>query len=288
MGLHRGVHSFLESYGAILRANPLIWVIALVGLLAPLWDARARKHWGFTGFLLLFSFLSLCPGAYFRPHYFILVLPAIAILTGIAVGSATTALVDSGRRRGVTLIPILVFLAALGLSIFQQREFYFSLDPAAAMDATYGTNPFLAAMKAADYVRQNSPEDARIAVLGSEPEIYFYARRRSATGYLYMYSLIVRQKYTARMQQELIHEVETNRPEYLIYADVAESWGAERERAPQASAFLAWVREYTQTYYDAVGVAEIANSGRDVWGDNAKSYKPLTGEAIYVMKRKQR
>jgi hypothetical protein len=286
MGLHRGVHSFVESYGAILRANPLIWIIALIGLLAPLWDVEARKHWGFSGLLLLFSFLSLCPGAYFRPHYFILLLPTIALLTGIAVGSATTALAESWRRRAVTLIPIL-FLGALGLSIFQQRGFYFSLDPAGAMEATYGTNPFLAAMKAADYVRQNSPEDARIAVLGSEPEIYFYARRRSATGHLYMYSLIVRQKYTARMQQELIHEVETNRPEYLIYADVAESWGAERERAPQASAFLNWVREYTQTYYDAVGVAEIGDSGRDVWGDAAKGYKPTATEAIYVMKRKQ-
>jgi len=286
MGLHRGVHSFVQSYGAIVHANPLIWIIALIGLLAPLWDVEARKQWGFTGLLLLFSFLSLCPGAYFRPHYFILLLPAIALLTGISVGSATTALAESWRRRAVTLIPIL-FLGALGLSIFQQRELYFSLDPAAAMEATYGTNPFLAATKAADYVRQNSPENARIAVLGSEPEIYFYARRRSATGYLYMYSLIVRQKYTARMQQELIHEVETNRPEYLIYADVAESWGAERNRAPQASAFLNWVREYTQTYYEAVGVAGIRDSGRHVWGDVAKSYKPTAGEAIYVMKRKQ-
>jgi hypothetical protein len=286
MGLHRGVHSFLESCGAILHANPLIWIIALIGLLAPLWEVEARKHWGFTGLLLLFSFLSLCPGAYFRPHYFILLLPAIALLTGIAVGSATTALAESGRRRAVTLIPIF-FLGALGLSIFQQRELYFSLDPAAAVEATYGTNPFLAAMKAADYARQNSPEDARIAVLGSEPEIYFYARRRSATGYLYMYSLIVRQKYTARMQQELIHEVETSRPEYLIYADVAESWGAQRDRAPQASAFLNWVREYTQTYYDDVGVAELGDSGRDVWGDAAKGYAPTATEAVYVMKRKQ-
>jgi hypothetical protein len=288
IGLRRGVHSFLESYGAILHANPLIWVIAMVGLLAPLLDARARKHWGFTGLLLLFSFLSLCPGAYFRPHYFILLLPAIALLTGIAVGSITTALVEKGIRRAVTAVPILMFLTALGISLFQQREFYFFLDAATAMQQTYGANPFSAAMKAADYVRQNSPEDARIAVLGSEPEIYFYARRRSATGYLYMYSLIVRQKYTARMQQELIHEVETNRPEYLIYADVAESWGAEREHAPQASAFLAWVREYIHDYYDTEDVAEVGGYARDAWGDAAKNHQPTAGEAIYVMKRKQR
>ena len=154
------------------------------------------------------------------------------------------------------------------------------------MQATYGANPFSAAMKTADYIRQNSPVTARIAVLGSEPEIYFYARRRSATGYLYMYSVIMRQKYTGRMQEELIREVETNRPEYLVYVDVAESWG-ERDRAPQASAFLAWLREYSNRYYERDGVAEVGDSPTYVWGDAAKSYVPGSRPAIYVLKRKE-
>ena len=34
---------------------------------------------------LLFSFLAVCPGFYFRRHYFILMLPAIALLAGVAV-----------------------------------------------------------------------------------------------------------------------------------------------------------------------------------------------------------
>ena len=44
-------------------------------------------------------------------------------------------------------------------------------------------------------------------MLGSEPEILFYARRRSATGYLYAYSLTEEQKYAATMQQEAIATV---------------------------------------------------------------------------------
>jgi hypothetical protein len=240
----------------------------------------------FTPLLLLFSFMAICPGAYFRPHYFILLLPVAAILVGVAVGSATEAL--QANRQRLVLIPALIFMVAFGVSIVRQRRFYFSLDPAAAMESTYGTNPFFAAMKTADYVREHSSEDARIAVLGSEPEIYFYAHRRSATGYLYMYSLIVRQKYTARMQQELMQEVETNRPEYLIYADVEESWGEERDRAPQASAFLAWLREYTHTYYETDGVAEVGLSAKDVWGEAARNYTPANTQAIYVLKRKMR
>jgi hypothetical protein len=286
MGLRRGVHAFLESYGAILRANPLIWLIALVGLTAPLWNPRARTHFRFTALLLSFSFLALCPGAYFRPHYFVLLLPAAAILTGVAVGSTTEILADPRRQRFLALIPGLVFVTAFSMSVWRQHTFYFSLDPADAIQATYGPNPFSAAMSAAGYIRKNSPDNARIAVLGSEPEIYFYAHRRSATGYLYMYSLIMRQKYTARMQQELIREVEASRPEYLVYVDVAESWG-DRDRAPQASAFLSCLHEYILANYETDGVARLGDTASAfLWGDAAKNHTPDPVPAIYVLKRK--
>jgi hypothetical protein len=285
MGLHRGVRAFLENFGAILRANAIIWGIALVGLTAPLWNARARKKFYFTAFFLLFSFLALCPGAYFRPHYFILLLPAAALLTGIAIYSATEVIAERGNRR-LAFVPLIIFLGAFGWSIFRQHTFYFSLAPSAAMNVTYGANPFVAAMQTAGYIRQNSSENARIAVLGSEPEIYFYAHRQSATGYLYMYSLIVRQKYTARMQKEFIDEVETNRPEYLVYVDVADSWGEDRDRAPQAAEFLAWIRKYTHDHYVVDGIALLNEPVVYIWGESAKNYPAVAGTpAIYTLKR---
>jgi hypothetical protein len=285
MGLRRGVHAFLENFRAILRANAIIWAIAFLGLTAGAWNRRARNHLFFTATFLLFSFLALCPGAYFRPHYFILLLPAAALLTGLAVSSASETLGKHGSRQ-LALVPAVIFLAAFGWSVLLQRTFYFSLDPSAAMNLTYGSNPFVAAMQTADYIRQNSFEKARIAVLGSEPEIYFYARRQSATGYLYMYSLIVRQKYTERMQKEFIDEVEANRPEYLVYVDVADSWGEGRDSAPQASEFLAWVRKYAHEHYVVDGVAKLDEPNVYLKGESARSYRPSSGtQAIYVLKR---
>jgi hypothetical protein len=43
------------------------------------------------------------------------------------------------------------------------------------------------------YIRDHTQSDDRIAVLGSEPEAYFYARRRAATKYIYTYPLLARQ-----------------------------------------------------------------------------------------------
>ena len=52
--------------------------------------------------------------------------------------------------------------------------------------------------------------------LGSEPEIYFYSHRHSATGYIYTYGLMEPQKYAHQMQQEMIHEIERASPKDLM------------------------------------------------------------------------
>ena len=88
----------------------------------------------------------------------------------------------------------------------------------------YGSTLFTEATRAANFIRTNSPPDARIAVVGSEPEIYFYARRRAATGYLYMYPLMEKQPFALKMQQQMMQEIERARPEFVVYVDDEYSW----------------------------------------------------------------
>ena len=52
------------------------------------------------------------------------------------------------------------------------------------------SNPFVECPVIAEYLKKNTGPDDTIAVLGSEPEIFFDARRRSATGYIYTYGLV--------------------------------------------------------------------------------------------------
>jgi hypothetical protein len=158
--------------------------------------------------------------------------------------------------------------------------------PEEIFQRTYGENPFLAAVQVADYVRQNSPPAAKIAVLGSEPEVYFYADRHSATGYLYMYGLIVHHKYTARMREEMIRELNANHPDYLVYVDEWSSWG-DRNGGGQTAVFLSALREFMDSLYERVGVADIGETTTYVWGDAARTYSPRSASAIYVLKRRQ-
>jgi len=63
------------------------------------------------------------------------------------------------------------------------------MSPVKASACTYGENPFLQAQTGARYLREHPPPQASLAVLGSEPEIYFHAHCHSATGYIYTYGL---------------------------------------------------------------------------------------------------
>jgi hypothetical protein len=284
VGLRRAVRAFLENSATVVAPSVLVWTIAALGISALFWSLQTRQQSRFLWALLLFSFLSLCPGAYFRVHYYILILPVCSLLAGVAVSAAAEKLAAGGRRAW-QIAPLGIFALCLAASVWRQRLEYFSLAPVDVFRATYGDNAFLPALKIADYIRENSAEQARIAVLGSEPEIYFYAHRHSATSYIYMYSLIVRHKYTARMREEMVRQLETNRPEYVVDVDVVDSWG--ERNVPQAAAFLAQLQDFLTRQYEVVGVVEIAASDRYLWGAEAQNYLP-PGKlgAIYLYKRK--
>jgi hypothetical protein len=253
--------------------------------LSALWWSRdVSQHRFFTVSLFLLSFVSICPGAYFRPHYFVLLLPIAAMLAGIAVSSATKRLAESPRRH-VAVVPIVAFVIAFAHSLVRQRQDYFFLPPGSVLEATYPESPFRAAEDVAEYVRQHSSPGARIAVIGSEPEIYFYAHRHSATGYIYMYSLIGHQKFLAYMQEQMLREVRESQPEYLIYVDVWDSWG-DRSQATEAGAFLNALNDFMNSGYERVGIADVGITPQYVWGDAARTYFPTSPSTIYVLKRK--
>jgi hypothetical protein len=282
----RTVRAFLMQSRVVVGPAALVWVLAASGITAPRWSPSARKYSWFLTALLLFSFLSICPGNKFRLHYFVLLLPVIAILVGVAISSATELLAGLQKSKYLIIFPSLAFLACFGSSIFQRRAFYFSLSPEQAMGYTEDGQVFLAAGKIAEYVKNDSSPSSRIAVLGSEPEIYFYANRHPATGYIYMYSLTARQKYTTYMRQQMIQEIETGRPDLLIYVDDRESLGTWNATAPEVIALLSWAQKYMQDQYERVGVVDIGESIQYVWGDAARTYLPRSGKAIYVLKRK--
>ena len=146
--------------------------------------------------------MAVSAGFYFRPHYFILLLPAASLLAGLAVTSAYRFLTQRRFPASARMIPLLIFIVACAFSLWDQRAFLFEPNPAAAAQKIYAANPFAEAIWAAKIVRASTTEADTIAVFGSEPEFYFLSARHSATSYIYMYDLIKTQPYQLQMRQE--------------------------------------------------------------------------------------
>jgi len=180
--------NFLEQFGRVIRFGWPLWVLAALGAIASLFDKTIRNAAVFILTFLLFSGLALSSGFYFRKHYFIFVLPAICFLVGAIVASASN--FCSELARPLRLLSLCVFGAAISFALFAEREILLFQSPSVASHSIYRESPFAEAIRVAQYLREHTNPTDTIAVLGSEPEIYFYARRHSATGYIYMYGLM--------------------------------------------------------------------------------------------------
>ena len=162
------------------------------------------------------SFLGVCPGLIFREHYFILLLPALSLLIGTGVCSTIkllTAINSKVQRIAVlTLFLVAVMISILYGPLLREGDVLLNMTPHEVCRTTYGANPFPEAVEVAKYIKEHSNPEDQIAVLGSEPQIYFYAQRRAATSYMYVYPLMEPHQFATKMQEEMIEQIESTKP----------------------------------------------------------------------------
>ena len=148
----------------------------------------------------------------------------------------------------------------------------------------YGANPFPESIEIAKYLRENSTSEDKIAVIGSEPQIYFYSNRRAATGYIYTYALMEDHPYAIKMQGEMINEIESAEPKYMVFVNVLTSW-LRTEKSNDM--IFKWFLQYIK-HYRKVGVVDIIGNDRTdyYWGDEASGYEPKSKLWLAVFERK--
>jgi hypothetical protein len=280
--LAEGAAKFVEQFAKVVSGTFAIWLAAAVGL-ALLIGGRSAKARPFLLGLLCFSFLTACPGLFFRQHYFVPMLPAVALLTGVLADWIRERLSLKMPQPGATIAAVAIFLILFSLPLFLERKTYFELEPNAVSDAVNGANPFVESIQVAQYLREHTTPDDTIAVLGSEPQIFFYSGRRSATGHIYMYGLMEDQKYAPRMQGELVSEIEAARPKYLINTLVETSWLRTDRSCPL---IFDWSRRYIEQHYRLVGIADIfAEMTVYRWDNEVTGYVPRSNAIVTVYRR---
>jgi hypothetical protein len=280
--LSRGWENFKSASSGVVSPGMTLWIIAALGLVAVCWRPKIRSHTVFVIGFLVFSFAAVSTGLYFRAHYFVLLLPAVSLLAGIAINRATNLL----KSTSITLLPAapgVIFVIALVISAARDSEFFFAKDRISACHQVYGANPFPEAPRIADFIRSRALETDEIAVIGSEPEIYFYSHLRSATGFVYMYPLMERVPFAKVMQQELEREVDGAKPRFVVFVAAPSSWLRNIDSDP---GIFDWSSKFLANHYRLVGLVDLMGDDTEFhFDDDARNYKPRSSSRVLIYQR---
>ena len=259
-------------------------LLALAGLLLVRRDPRwnGARGW-FLGFCAV-SALAVCPDFYFRKHYFLILLPALALLTGAAVSGL--------QKLWTPKCPVIAYALMAAVTMLYLSNIWFVLPLHEVIRGTsntkhglYGPDPLPEAEIVAQYIRDNSAPADTLAVLGSEPEIYFLAHRHSATGYIYTYPLMEPQPFALRMQHEMINDLETHRPAFIVFSKNPLSTGIQPD---SDLTIYHWWDDY-KTNYTRVGVTDIISATNTIVAlgpDFAGHYPKTYGSSLEIFQRR--
>ena len=282
--LSRGLELFNIQIKNQLPGKYLLYLASLLGLLSIFIPKLVSKeNRAYLLLFLIFSFLTVVPGLYFRAHYFITLLPALSIFAGLFVQNMTHQKFFSPQvAKNACIVAILLGCV---MALAYDKEYLFKLKPNDISRNIYGLNPFIESGPIAKYIKSNSDENDKIAVVGSEPQIYFLADRVASTGYIYTYNMMETHQYSQQMQQEMAKEMEKNPPKFIVYVLVPTSWS----RTDSSSMFIFnWTQDYLDKNYIKAGVVDFVSKDEIVykWDAEAVNYSQRSQIFINIYKRK--
>jgi hypothetical protein len=265
-----GLQLFSQQAGQLVAASCFAWITAIIQLVFVLAGTAQRSNRFFLIGLFLSCFAAVVPGYYFRPHYFVMLLPVVSLLAGTAV-SALPGYFEAQSEKMLLLREALA-VSLLVLFIFPvlslERQYLFLDSPRQVCVNLNWDSTFPESQEVAAYLKANTAPTDKIAVLGSEPQLFFYADRLSATRHIYMYGLMEDQPFARRMQDELIRDITVARPKYIVHAAISKSW-LFTEKSERT--IIVWAEDFLARHYHLVGTVNIIDQeNRQIyWGNDA-------------------
>lgn len=189
----------------------LLAAAAVIRTLRPTSDSR-RSVWLVVAWLGA-SFLGTASGGFFRAHYFVQSIPPVAVLAGMAVGSVPLRRFAAPLRLAVRLALV---VAPIAIGILAYPWYYLPGDVDAKARRIYWANPVAEARAVGHFLAAHSGADDTVFILGSEPQILYYAGRRSASRYIFVYPLTASYPDVRERQHAALREIMLNQPRFIV------------------------------------------------------------------------
>jgi 4-amino-4-deoxy-L-arabinose transferase-like glycosyltransferase len=250
-------YNFIGGFQSLFSFASLIWIMSGVGsipLISRGYRSDARL---LTIGLLLGGITAVSIGFYFRPHYFLLILPAVAILFGLGIrylyrvfSSSPVPFIRLFPPTAVVTIALLGTLAAHWDVLVQ-----FSLPK--VTETVYPISPFPFSLRIAQYIDEHTMPTDRIAIMGNEPQLLFYSQRKSATSFIYMFSLTENQPLAGQFRAEMSKQIETSLPAMLVYTNIQPD--ENQKKPPNWEALDVWFFHVAEVHYTLTARFEYQN-----------------------------
>ena len=195
------------------------------------------------------SYVAVCLPGRFWPHYYYLLVPALAIAVTAAVGQLVAWLRNTLMPRGSwlpTALPVLFALFPIAAFITEYRG-YLSQPPFGITVTRYNSRDFWGRAQGENVGRVTDPDD-EIFVFGNDAEIYYYSRRKCASRFTMITGLQSGYAGVDRRRAQLIAELEQRLPRLIIVLF---------DEKP----FDQWLRFLERHYGEAVGVDRHDRTG---------------------------
>lgn len=278
---------FLKSNGnAIVTEYMFFWVHAVLAVFVCLIKPISNRTKAFGISLLFCSFMTVVPGLYFYGHYWIQTVPGLSMLAGLTYYSVITVAQHFNLKANTVKY---VYLGIFALFTFAHASsfagYYFTPDYDAILRGVYGNNPFPESMVIGDYINANSKPEDGIVLMGSEPQIYFYTKKKCPSRHAYFAALVNNVPQHKEWQREFVRDVEKAAPRYFVFFNHGISLFVQ----PNTDQYIFdWAKKYVNDNYKMVGIVDMIDGRPTVylWKEKALTYKPTGQNMIYVFERK--
>jgi hypothetical protein len=279
------IRQFVSGFWPIFAPAVGLWLLGGIGLVLILGKKQRQRPVVLCGVMFLAGMAATCPGFYFRGHYFLPAMPGVSLLAAAAVVILAERLKDF---RWFKLLPVVFFCFALAALAARNAQIWFVQTPLEVTQTFYPLSPFPESPVIARYIETNTTPADTVAVLGSEPQIYFLAHRHSASGYIYMYPFTEPQSLAAQMRNECISQIEAAKPKYVVLMAIDGSWIQIIYPGVTADHSLPdWWNSYSQNY-ELVGAVDMAEGkpSEFFWDEQAAIHAGSPDHRISIFRRK--